>query len=162
MNKLIITLISLVLLSSCTEPAEISTEKETIIDNSDTFSPELAQKVGADTYGMRKYVMAFLKAGPNRDLEVDEAEKLQRTHLDNINKLADQGLLQLAGPFMDQGDLKGIYIFSVETREEAKKLVETDPAIKAGSLEMELHSWYGSAALMEIPRLHKKVSKVNI
>lgn len=162
MNKLIIALISIVLLSGCIEPTEISAEKETITDNSETFSPELAQKVGADSYGMRKYVMAFLKAGPNRDLEVDEAEKLQRTHLDNINKLADQGLLQLAGPFMDQGDLKGIYIFSVETKEEAKKLVETDPAIKAGSLEMELHSWYGSAALMEIPRLHKKVSKVNI
>ncbi|WP_426668639.1 hypothetical protein ACPPVU_20690 [Mucilaginibacter sp. McL0603] len=30
------------------------------------YDPQLAQKLGADEYGMETYVMAFLKAGPNR------------------------------------------------------------------------------------------------
>ena len=57
--------------------------------------------------------------------------------------------------------MRGIYIFNVETIEEAKKLTETDPAIKAGSLIMELHEWYGSAGLMAVPEIHEKVQKVS-
>ena len=32
------------------------------------FDEALAERLGADEYGMRMYVMAFLKEGPNRDL----------------------------------------------------------------------------------------------
>ena len=56
-------------------------------------------------------------------------------------------------------NLRGIYIFNVESVEEAKKLTETDPAIKAGSLVMELHPWYGSAALGLVNKYHDKISK---
>jgi len=126
------------------------------------FDSILAKKYDADDYGMKKYVLAFLKRGPNQDQDSATVSNLQRAHLDNIGKLADEGKLVLAGPFLDGGDLRGIYIFNVESIEEAKKLTETDPAIIAGRLEMELHPWYGSAALMEVNDLHKKISKVNI
>ena len=126
------------------------------------FDAALAQKLGADKYGMKQYVMAFLKAGPNRDQDSTTAANLQRAHLDNINRLAEKGKLVLAGPFMDSGDIRGIYIFNVKTTDEAKKLTETDPAIKAGRLIMELHPWYGSAALMEINNLHKKLAEEDI
>tara|TARA_R110001583_G_scaffold24869_5_gene90477 strand:- start:3670 stop:3873 length:204 start_codon:yes stop_codon:yes gene_type:complete len=45
----------------------------------------------------------------------------------------------LVGPFFDDGDIRGINIFNVTTIEEAEKLTESDPAIKAGRLIMELH-----------------------
>jgi uncharacterized protein YciI len=92
--------------------------------------------------------MAFLKKGPNRDQSKEEANELLRAHMDNIRRLTDEGKLVLAGPFMDDGEVRGIYIFDVKTVEEAKKLTETDPAIQAGSLIIDLHPWYGSAALM--------------
>ena len=63
---------------------------------------------------------------------------------------------------MDNDDLRGIYIFNVETIEEAEKLTKSDPAIQAGSLTMELKEWYGSAALMLVNDLHKKIAKVEI
>ncbi len=126
------------------------------------FDEELANKLGADKYGMHKYVVAFLKRGPNRSQDSLEAAKLQRAHLDNINRLAEEGKLVLAGPFLDDGDLRGIYIFDVETIEEAEKLTASDPAIKAGSLIMELHPWYGSAAVMQIGEVHKRISKTDI
>jgi hypothetical protein len=56
-------------------------------------------------------------------------------------------------------DLRGIYIFNVDNIAEAEALTNTDPAIKAGSLRMELREWYGSAALMGVNDLHKKVAK---
>ncbi|QYK14788.1 YciI family protein [Shewanella rhizosphaerae] len=125
----------------------------------ESYDAELAARVGADEYGMKRYVMAMLKSGPNRSQSEEEAEKLQRAHLDNIGRLAEEGKLVLAGPFLEEGALRGIYIFNVTSVEEAKALTESDPAIKAGRLVMELHPWYGSAALMEVNRLHHKLAK---
>ncbi|MEM9548260.1 MAG: YciI family protein [Bacteroidota bacterium] len=126
------------------------------------FDSLRAIKAGADQYGMKQYVMAFLKRGPNRDRSKEEADKLQRAHLDNISRLAEEGKLVLAGPFLAEGDLRGIYIFDVQTVEEAKALTETDPAIQEGSLAMELIPWYGSAALTEIGDIHEKIAKEKI
>ncbi len=126
------------------------------------YDADLAKKVGADEYGMKTYVMAFLKAGPNRLKDSTARNQLQMAHLKNIMRLADEGKLIVAGPFMDDQPIRGIFIFNVSTVEEAKKLTETDPAIKAGTLIMELHPWYGSAALVEAFHLHKKVEKKSV
>ena len=126
----------------------------------DKFDETLAKELGADDYGMRKYVIAFLKRGPNRTKDSVKAAELQKAHMTNIGRLADEGKLAIAGPFLDKGKLRRIYIFNVETVEEAKKLTETDPAIQAGSLVMELHPWYGSAALGLVNKYHDKISKI--
>ncbi|MGZ3752144.1 MAG: YciI family protein [Mucilaginibacter sp.] len=126
------------------------------------YDAQLAKKLGADEYGMKIYVMAFLKSGPNRPKDSVARAELQKAHLKNITRLVDEGKLIVAGPFMDDQQIRGIFIFNVSTVEEAKKLTETDPAIKAGSLVMELHPWYGSAALMETVAIHKKLSKKSV
>jgi uncharacterized protein YciI len=123
------------------------------------YNAELAKKLGADDYGMHKYVIAFLKAGPNRSQDSATAAQIQAAHMANIQRMADAGDLVLAGPFMDKGELRGIYIFNVETVEKAKELTETDPAVKAGRLIMELHPWYGSASLIQTPEIHKTLQK---
>ena len=125
------------------------------------YNQALAGRLGADDFGMGRYVVAFLKAGPNRDRSEEEAQALQRAHLDNIRRLADAGKLLLAGPFLDDGVLRGIYVFDVDTVEEAQALTGSDPAIAAGSLVMELHPWYGSAALRDINRIHSQIAKEN-
>ncbi|QYJ77041.1 YciI family protein [Shewanella sp. FJAT-52076] len=126
------------------------------------YDEALAAKVGADEYGMKSYVMAFLKKGPNRSGTDEERARLQRAHLDNIGRLAKEGKLVLAGPFLNDGELRGIYLFDVKTVEEARALTESDPAIKAGSLVMELVPWYGSAAITQLPELHEKFAKKTI
>ncbi|NJB84484.1 uncharacterized protein YciI [Lewinella marina] len=118
---------------------------------------DLIEEYGADEYGMRPYVMALLKAGPNRSSDSTAAAELQRAHMANIDRLAEEGKLVLAGPFLDDGDLRGIYVFDVATVEEARELTATDPAIAAGSLVMELHPWYGSAGLMGLNDLHHRL-----
>ncbi len=127
-----------------------------------SYDSSFAAKLGADEYGMKKYVIAFLKRGPNREQDSATAADLQKKHLENIMRMANQGTLIVAGPFLDDGDVRGIYIFNVKTIEEAKALTETDPAIKAGRLEMELHPWYGSATLMLDAKLNKLVAKTSV
>jgi uncharacterized protein YciI len=124
-----------------------------------TYDAALARKLKADEYGMRTYVMAFLKAGPNRNRTPEEARKLQRAHMENINRMAAEGRLVIAGPFADDGPIRGIYIFDVPTVAEAEALTKTDPAIQAGSLAMELHPWYGSAALMMVNEVHERIQQ---
>jgi uncharacterized protein YciI len=124
------------------------------------YDQELAESLGADDYGMRQYVMAYLKAGPNRDRSPEEAADLQAAHMANIGRMAEEGKLALAGPFLDNGEVRGIYIFATDSIEEAREWTASDPAIKAGSLEMELHPWYGSAALMQVNETHDKLSRI--
>lgn len=126
------------------------------------YDSVLAKKLGADDYGMKAYVMALLKRGPVKVTDSAERAHIQMGHLKNIERLATEGKLIVAGPFLDQQDIRGIFIFNVETLEEAKALTETDPAIKAGTLEMELHPWYGSAALIESLRIHYTLEKKSI
>ncbi|MCG8328165.1 MAG: YciI family protein [Chitinophagales bacterium] len=155
-------LLALIACEAPTSTEETPTESTATSEESMGFDDALAQEVGADDYGMRQYVMAFLKAGPNRSQDSLEAARLQRAHLDNITRMAEGGSLVLAGPFMDDGTVRGIYIFDVKTIEEAEKLTATDPAIQAGRLEMELRPWYGSAALMKVNELHNKVARKGI
>ena len=155
LNILIAMTLAVGLLNACQEPQQKK-------DSQEIFNKELALKLKADQYGMSSYVMAFLKRGPNRSQDSLTAANLQIAHLENITKMAEEGTLVLAGPFLDDGDIRGIYIFNVATVEEARKLTESDPAIKAGRLVMELHPWYGSAAIKKINAIHNQLTKESI
>lgn len=147
---------------SCAERAKTESAINKGNEEQGGYDSLLAQEVGADPYGMRQYVFAYLKAGPNRDQDSLEAINLQKAHLENIGRMAKAGKLVLAGPFMDNHEVKGIYIFAVESMEEAKELTDSDPAVKAGRLIMELHPWYGTAAMMKLNEWHSQVAKEQI
>ena len=114
------------------------------------YDAELAERLGADEYGMKKYIFALLKTGPNRDQDSIVAVQIQRGHMDNITKLADEGKLVAAGPFLEGGEFQGLFVFNVETVEEAQKLTEMDPAVQAERLIFEFYPWYSSATLLLI------------
>jgi uncharacterized protein YciI len=126
-----------------------------------SFDAETARRVGADDYGMRQYVFVILKTGKTKIEDAEKRKELQAGHMKMISRLAEEGKLVLAGPFIEGGDLRGIYIFNVKTIEEAAELVKTDPAIKAGLFDVEMTRWYGSAALMNVNETHKKIQKKN-
>ena len=123
------------------------------------FDAALAAQVGADDYGMRNYVLVVLKTGPNRMPDGKERDAMFQGHFANINRLAGEGKLALAGPFDGVDGWRGLFIFAVADIEEAKKLVATDPVVASGEMVPEFHKYYGSAALMLVDDAHKKVQK---
>lgn len=136
-------------------------EKDTIVSNPN-YDASLAQKLGADDYGMKSYILVILKTGNNQTADKTFISKSFRGHLENINRLVEQGKMIVAGP-MGKNDNKyrGIFILNVTTLEEAEKLMQTDPAIKSGLLAVELYNWYGSAALPEYLESSDKVWKIS-
>jgi uncharacterized protein YciI len=107
-----------------------------------------APRVGPGGYEMTTYYVVFLYRGPSWSPgETLESQKIQEGHMANIQRLAKEGKLLLAGPFTDDGDLRGMFVFQVSSLEEAKALCDTDPAVKAGRLRVELHPWFSAKGI---------------
>jgi uncharacterized protein YciI len=124
------------------------------------YDAALVKRLGADAYGMRSYVFVLLKAGPTTGLAKEEQQKLFRGHMANIQRLAAEGKLLVAGPFGDNPQkLEGIFVFNLAKAEEVEPLLKADPAITAGLLAYEVYNWYGSAAVIEIPAIHPRIAK---
>ena len=86
--------------------------------------------------------LAFLVRGEKWTPEkTPQTEEIQKGHMANINRLAEMKKLVVAGPFGDDGTLRGIFVFRVDSMEEARNLTLTDPAVQAGRLALDLHPW---------------------
>jgi len=128
----------------------------------DNYDSALAKKLGADEYGMKNYILVILKSGSNHVTDKTTRDSLFSGHMTNIKRLGDMGKLVVAGPFGDNDkNYRGIFILNVKTVEEAKALLETDPAVKAKVFDTDLYNWYGSASLQEVSGLHKKIQKLS-
>lgn len=90
---------------------------------------------------MKQYYFVFLTKGPNRTQDSARAAQIQKAHLANIERLAAEGKLQVAGPFTDDGNYRGIFIFDAGSKEEVEQWIQTDEAIKSGRLSYEIHPW---------------------
>lgn len=91
---------------------------------------------------MKQYYFVMLKSGPNRGQDKETTAQLQAGHMAHMQKMYQDGKLSIAGPFADNGEWRGIWIFNTTTLEEAQKLAEQDPMIKAGRLIYEIHPWW--------------------
>src|SRR5260370_40069381 len=87
--------------------------------------------------------MVLLKRGPSwSPQQTPETQKVQEAHMANIRAMWEAKKLIIAGPFGDDSDLRGVFIFQVGSLEEAKALAASDPAVKAGRPAGEVHPWW--------------------
>jgi uncharacterized protein YciI len=126
------------------------------------YDKTLADSLGADEYGMKMYVLVLLKTGTAKIDDKKITDSLFAGHMKNIQRLADEGKLSVAGPLQkNDKNYRGIFILNVKTIDEANTLLQTDPTIKAQVLDAELYGWYGSAALPMYLPASEKVNKLN-
>jgi len=101
---------------------------------------------------MERYSVVFLKRPANGGAKVADPEALQRQHIGHLQAMARAGKLVVAGPFDDQTDprMRGLCIYRTSL-EEARRLAQDDPAVKAGRLEVEVLSWWVEKGAITFP-----------
>jgi uncharacterized protein YciI len=71
-------------------------------------------------------------------------DALLAEHARYVEKLRAEGKLGAAGEIAAPDDMLGLVIFKPIPLEDAQKLLEDDPAVKAGVLRVEYHQWWSS------------------
>jgi uncharacterized protein YciI len=89
------------------------------------------------------YTLVLLWAGPRRDQDDAEQERLQRAHLRHLFTLRREGRLLLNGPVPDDGDLAGVAIFAGTDLEAVRGWAEADPSVRAGRLRADVRPFFG-------------------
>jgi uncharacterized protein YciI len=125
-----------------------------------TYDSVLAKKLGGNANGMKNYVMVILTSGTADIKDKQLTDSLFTGHMNNIGNMAKAGKLAVAGPF-GKNDLgyRGIFILNTSDIEEARAIVAKDPAVNSGLLGAVYLKWFGSAALMETPDIHNRITK---
>lgn len=140
------------------------TEKEG--KNASTLNPNydkaLAEKLDADDYGMKSYFLVILKTGPSTTSDKKLISESFRGHMDNIDRLVEEGKLIVAGPMeKNENNYRGIFILAnIPSIGKAEEMLQTDLAIKNGILDYQIFTWYGSAALPEYLPYSDKIWKL--
>lgn len=133
--------VSIIILCLCTLSV-FSQSKTSNKPKKQTISAKQKHKSIDEEGEMKTYYMVFLVKGENRTQDSTTAAEIQKQHLAHLDKMWKDGKLDIAGPFLDEGDSRGICIYNVKTLEEAKALAESDPAVKAGRLKVIVRAWY--------------------
>jgi uncharacterized protein YciI len=120
---------------------------------------ELAKALGGNDNGMRNYVMVLLRTGPKRMPDGPDRNKMFEGHFANIERLAKEKKMVLAGPLDGVDGLRGVFIFATDSIDEARQWVATDPVIASGEMVGEFHKFFASAAVMAIPQIHDRIRK---
>lgn len=82
-----------------------------------------------------------------------ELDELQAQHLAYLDTLSDRGLLALNGPLRNQPDatMRGLSFFCTETADEALRLAERDPMVRAGRLRVEVMEFWAKPGSIALP-----------
>ncbi|MFM9837395.1 MAG: YciI family protein [Cyclobacteriaceae bacterium] len=84
----------------------------------------------------KSYVFVFLhKRTDKAELPKEQVDKIMEGHMANINKMAKEGHLLVAGPFEGGG---GIFIFNSTSINEVTEWVKADPGIQANRWKVEM------------------------
>jgi len=105
------------------------------------WSEDVMKKASSPVKLTTAYLALLTRGAKWTPEKTPATEELQKAHMANIIRLAGMKKLVVAGPFGDNGQLRGIFVFKVASIDEARTLTETDPAVQAGRLAIDLHPW---------------------
>jgi uncharacterized protein YciI len=96
------------------------------------------------------YTLVLLKTGPRTELTKEELQPVFAGHFSNMQRLAELRELLVAGPYgqtKHDPSLRGLFILDEPTLAGAEVLAGTDPGVKEGVFELELHELVTAAPL---------------
>lgn len=108
----------------------------------DTHAGTATGRILSDTPRMKQYWLVHLLKGTNRTHDKATAARIQVAHMANIERLAKEGYIVMAGPMGYDRDLRGIFIMDAKDSATVAQLVMQDSAVITGRLRFEIHPWW--------------------
>jgi uncharacterized protein YciI len=99
------------------------------------------------------YTLVLLRRPANApDMPDHELDALQAQHLAYRAELRRKGVVVANGPFDEQSDtaMRGLSIFACNL-DEAARLSDADPSVRAGRLSYDLMEWWVAAGTLAFP-----------
>lgn len=93
---------------------------------------------------MQVHPLYLIFRGPAWEQKAGERESILEAHARFTGELRQQGKLSAAGSIEAPGDLLDMVVFKPLPEGDAQRLMEDDPAVKAGVLRVEPHHWWCS------------------
>jgi len=96
----------------------------------------LLLSIAVTTLAQQGHTIVFLNKKDNPVQRTDEElQQIMSGHLANIQRLAGEGKLQIAGPFDGGG---GIFVLTTDSLAEAQAWIKSDPGIQANAWSIEV------------------------
>lgn len=99
--------------------------------------PETPEGMGVQPFGM-------IYRGSAWEQHSGDRAQILAAHEEYVNRLRREGKLAAAGPVEGDNNLAAILIFNRIEDEEARGLLDGDPAVKAGVFRVECHRWWSA------------------
>jgi uncharacterized protein YciI len=109
-----------------------------------------ACRFGSSGPDERGYTLVYLKTGEKTKLSDEESKTIFAGHFANMQRLAKEKKLLLAGPFGQPKhdiDLRGLFVLDTDDPVQAQAWAETDPGFQAHVFKLEYHPLRTQAAL---------------
>jgi len=100
--------------------------------------------IADSTYHMKQYWFVLYTKGDAAPLDSATSAATLKAHLEHQGEQAKRGLIQMGGPFGDNGDWRGLLLYDCDTKEEVEGYLKADPFVRAGQLKYEIHPWFGA------------------
>ncbi len=109
--------------------------------------------------GNERYTLVYLTTGPATPTAEDR-KTIFAGHMANIQRLADERKLVIAGPFNKPANpaWRGIFVFDVASVVEADALVATDPGIMSGVFSHESYRLKSVSRLRKVPDFERELN----
>ncbi len=107
-----------------------------------------------------RYTLVYLKTGPNSASHTPEQkQEIFKGHMSNMQRLAKEKKLIIAGPFVKPRDTswRGLFVFDIAGVDEANHIAATDPGVASGEFVTDIRAAHGSPSLRDALRLEDEL-----
>ena len=119
----------------------------------------------AQPLDLTTFYLVLLKRppAPAAAVSAEQGAQIQKAHIAHLEKLGNEGYGMAAGPFADDGEIRGINVLKANSAEPAGHrrvsreldrrgplIRRGDPMVKVGRLVVELHPWMTAKGVLPL------------
>ena len=93
------------------------------------------------------YLCLLIK--PSNFSAASAPKDLIQSHLKHVQGLIASGKASIAGPFLDNSRIAGVFVLNAASADEAREIEEADPFVKTGGFSIEVLKWWAAKGIMK-------------